>query len=798
MTGRAGKQTRTNNAARDKRASRSRLGLVGAMAETLSETGDDSIAIAATLSLACRGLLPERLDGTPAGKLIELTARKLFAIQNISIDSSSLASQIATHAVLSMSATAGELGVWLEERFQTICEDKLALNQITDPLFTGWIYQCLLLKRNNYSDLRGSKTVHGISQITQWFTPEWIANFLIAECIPNEIPRDRPFKFLDSSCGAGHILVPALRKLVDAQMKEESVEAALQHVLNQQLFGIDIDPLMAGLSAFSIYLACRDLSTQAPLPIPHIFAFSSERALDSALPEPACHGSLLLSLQPRPHVDLYRIDGSQISATELPERFDAHALNPPYLSHRLLPRESADFLIQNYNASHYDLYAAFLELGIRLMTEEGRLALICQQSFLTTARYEELRRQLVDRCHINSIVHLGPGSFDSRGGEKVNNAIISLSRMRADKPQDSHIIRAYNVVSTASKRVAEHDGVQAVQNHKIDENDFLSISRMIPGFPLAGQCPGEIAKLFDMLPTISQSDCGITLTNGLFTCDNKRFVRHFSEIGKETSLTKNGFVPYDKGGGQKWFCTTPYLLEWKDDGNDIREFRAGRGQSRALPGERFYFRQGITYSYIGTKGFKARLLSPGSVFDIASSALFSDEIDLNYMLGFLNSSLIRFILGTLNPTVNFQIGDLRRIPMRKPPHDTERDVAALAMEAVDLAREADRMNPASPAFISLLGHSELNSITPATSVATASTDGKPNSQDAESAYKRLTERIDYINTRESQIQEKIDEAVFNLYQISSTTRDIIKQNEWVVRTADPLVSTQTLQKFLSL
>ncbi|MBX3139111.1 hypothetical protein KF707_22995, partial [Candidatus Obscuribacterales bacterium] len=267
MTGRAGKQ-RTNKTARDKRASRSRLGLVGAMTETLSETGDDSLAIAATLSLACRGLLPERLEGTPSGKLIELTARKLFAVKNITIDSSLLASQIATRAELSNSVTEDELAVWLEEKFQTICDDKLALNQITDPLFTGWIYQCLLLKRNNYADLRGAKSVHGLSQITQWFTPEWIANFLIDECIPNEIPRDRPFRFLDSSCGAGHILVPALRKLVDAQTKEESVEAALQHVLNQQLFGIDIDPLMAGLSAFSIYLACRDLSTQAPLPIP--------------------------------------------------------------------------------------------------------------------------------------------------------------------------------------------------------------------------------------------------------------------------------------------------------------------------------------------------------------------------------------------------------------------------------------------------------------------------------------------------------------------------------------------------
>jgi hypothetical protein len=510
------------------------------------------------------------------------------------------------------------------------------------------------------------------------------------------------------------------------------------------------------------------------------------------LPEPACHGSLLLSLKQRPDVSLYRIDGSQILATELPLQFSSQALNPPYLSHRLMPKESARFLLQNYSGSHYDLYAAFMESAVRLMADHGRLAMICQQSFLTTARYEELRRRLVDRCRINSIVQLGPGSFDSRAGEKVNNAIISLSNSRSENQfNDYRSIRTYNIVSGASKSIAEQDGIKALQNIEVDEMDFLSRSRMIPGFPLAGLCPAEVANLFEQLPTISKGNYGITLTNGLFTCDNKRFIRHFTEIDSSTK-SETTFVPYDKGGGQKWFSTTPYLLEWKDEGNEIREFRAGRGQSRALPGERFYFRTGITYSYIGTKGFKARLLSPGSVFDIASSALFSDQIDLHYMLGFLNSALVRFILGTLNPTINFQIGDLRRIPMRIPAAAVEREIAALATEAVNLAREADRLNPASPAFVSI-PHSELI-VKERSSVGASSSN--PN-RETPNGYGAIVESIMRINQREAVIQEQIDEAVFNLYEISATTRDIILQNEWVARTKEPLINTPSPLKFLA-
>jgi hypothetical protein len=79
-------------------------------------------------------------------------------------------------------------------------------------------------------------------------------------------------------------------------------------------------------------------------------------------------------------------------------------------------------------------------------------------------------------------------------------------------------------------------------------------------------------------------------------------------------------VPYDKGGGQKWYHQTSYRLFWPDNGDSIRQYRKERGQSRALPFEEYYFKPGLTYSYIATPASK-RLLSENSIFDIASRNL---------------------------------------------------------------------------------------------------------------------------------------------------------------------------------
>lgn len=816
--------SKTTSSGSSRPDSRNDLSQIARIGQTLAASGSDPVSTAAILALSCRGLLPERFIGTVAELLIKNFAEKLFTIDAPVVDSTEFGYHLTAWVDLDTlkNCNADSLCAALPE----LLAPAHAQSIFKDPLFVGWIYQTRLMALDDYGSKRNERTMRGLARITQWFTPAWISEFLVDECFSGTESPDSTNTFLDSACGAGHILIPALQRLLVEELGEPVVagqdkgrteqariDDALFKILENRLFGIDVDPLMASLSAFAILLACRDLSRHAPFPIPRVYSFTSNSSTKPGVHSRfAWHGSLLLGVEPKPEISIYRIDGEAIPLSSLPQSFDMQAINPPYLSHRLMPDELAAFLKSKYNGCHYDLYAAFLELSLRLMKPDGRISMICQQSFLSTTRYEELRSRLLSDHQINTIVQLGAGSFASRGGEKVNNAIVSISTNRrpiAGAPSfsgderrsrrkerrsrrndrssndrddstsepttladtttmngaDAQSVSAYKMISAHSKSLARDNGINAFDKISIDGQTLLAMTRMIPGSPIAPFCPLEIARLFETCSSLEQVE-GIVLTNGLFTCDNKRFVRHFSEMEEPNA----NYVPYDKGGGQKWFSTTPYLLEWKNDGNEIRRFRASRGQSRALPGERFYFKPGVTYSYIGTKGFKARLLSPGSVFDIASSALFSSSIDLNYMLAFLNSALVRFILGTLNPTINFQIGDLRRIPMIVPDHSTENLLAELAGQAVKLAQQAEELNQMSPTFQGPLSDRFEN-------------------------YDAMVAHILSINEREAAIQAEIDEVVFDLYKVKSTTRDIIKTNEWVLSTEEPIVSTPSKTTF---
>ena len=200
-------------------------------------------------------------------------------------------------------------------------------------------------------------------------------------------------------------------------------------------------------------------------------------------------------------------------------------------------------------------------------------------------------------------------------------------------------------------------------------------------------------------------------------------------------------LPMTKVAVQKWYRTTPYLLHWKENGDEIRHFRKSRGQAFALPGEDYYFKSGVTYSYIGTRGFKARMLSPNSIFDIASSAVFSESLDNLYILGFLDSALVCFLLGVLNPTINFQIGDLRRLPFVEPGESVEKSVAQWSGMCIALARLIESLDPSSPEFSKaiLRGTDET---------------------EWESQYSKYEQIIANVNGQERLFQREIDNAIF--------------------------------------
>lgn len=670
----------------------------------------------------------------------------------------------------------------LEQDLEPICTmltHPLLLPYFDQPVFPGWVFQSLYRRSRssvtNVSPEFDPQSASGknmkpedLPVLTQWFTPQWITSFLVQETIGALLPDpslDRyehnaaaPFtaqttsiRFLDPACGAGHILVEALATLVANRSSNETAHEALTRALQNQVFGCDLDRSVIELAAFSIYLASRDIASDCNLPLPNLFHFGPIADDDTT-----AMGSLWLGVKSIPDsIMAYDLSGQAVplAAHPLAESFNAIATNPPYLSHRLMPPQLSSFIKRHYHSGRFDLYAAFMTLCSRLLTDGGRMGLICQQSFMSIQRYEALRTELQQSCRIETLAQLGSGSFGSITGDKVNNALIIAVASQAGIAEQ-HEISCRRITTAQEKSKAEQFGIAALKAVQIKPSALAAIS----GTPLSFWCSEELSALFQLHPPLESNDTGITCTNGLFTCNNRRFVKLRRQLAPHEV---HDYVPYDKGGGHKWYHTTPYAIYWADSGNSVREYRVRQGQSASLPGEKHYFKDGLTYSYIGTRGFKARLLSPGCVFDIASSAIISSKIELLYLLGFLNSSLARFLLGVLNPTINFQIGDLRRLPFILPPRDVATIVIKAAAEAVEVAREIDTFIPSSPAYAGppLLRYGS--------------------NLDPESSYLEHLDHINALNQTEANCQSTIDDQIFEFYKISSQARETINTDPWV-------------------
>ena len=92
------------------------------------------------------------------------------------------------------------------------------------------------------------------------------------------------------------------------------------------------------------------------------------------------------------------------------------------------------------------------------------------------------------------------------------------------------------------------------------------------------------------------------------------------------------------------------------------EARYGSYTKRII-NEQFYFKPGVAFTKIGTS-FDARMHRYRSVIDVAGSSVFPrDAVDVAKLLCLMNSPLGRFVLQSLNPTVNFQVGDVSRLPV---------------------------------------------------------------------------------------------------------------------------------------
>ena len=147
--------------------------------------------------------------------------------------------------------------------------------------------------------------------------------------------------------------------------------------------------------------------------------------------------------------------------------------------------------------------------------------------------------------------------------------------------------------------------------------------------------------------------------------------------------TAKKYFPYNKGGDFRlWYGNLQEVLWFDANGREAMNRMTGH---RENGGKDFYFKKGITWSFISSSRFGVRSRPSGSLFDVAGSTLFVNEDKIYYyVLGFLCSLVCNYILGALNPTLNYQAGNIKSLPLC---FDRMNDVNSLAENNVELSKQ---------------------------------------------------------------------------------------------------------------
>jgi hypothetical protein len=379
---------------------------------------------------------------------------------------------------------------------------------------------------------------------------------------------------------------------------------------------------------------------------------------------------------------LFRLEIAIKQLLPLSRKYHCIVDNPPYMGGGNMNKPLSDFVKTYYPDSKADLMACFMEAGWNMLLPKGIIGMINLPSWLFLSSFEKLREKLINEKHVDSLLHMGRGIFGVDWGStafiiqnqyiKKDSKFFKLHKRNFQHlyPEDIQKIFLKSLKEPLTKidfdKYRDGDGVANV-NELVDENGQLILYtahqkefKKIPGSPIGYWLSDQIRKIFESSKVL---DLGRAL-NGLFTCDNERFLRFSYEISSNSINSK--WFNYNKGGGnRKWYGLTDYVVNFENNGAEIINKRKAKGQSTSLPGRELYFENCVTWSALSAGDFSARLSDNNAIFDIAGSSFKGNTVkaDLAF-LGFVNSKVCKLIFEAINPTLNYQVGNIRTLPLQ--------------------------------------------------------------------------------------------------------------------------------------
>lgn len=531
-------------------------------------------------------------------------------------------------------------------------------------------------------------------------------------------PED--IKLIDPCMGSGHILVYAFDVLMQIyESAGYSQRDAAKSILEHNIYGLDIDDRAYQLAYFAVMMKARQYNRRIlnGENTCHVYAIQESNSINRAhlkyfgvgmddieknaakmqleglldtLTDAKEYGSIL-------NVESYNWDllrrfvaaedtAGQISMDSVGVEDTAEQLNrlvdigetmarkywvtitnPPYAAISNLSPKVNDFVKANYPDSKVDLFAVFIERCGLMTRVSGYQAMITQHAWMFLASYENLRDKLLNKELIN-LAHLGPHAFDEINGEVVQTSSFVFC---------NDFFSNYNstfVQLVGGKNEAAKAAMFISGEHRFNKtNEQL---REIQGTPYTAYWASDVVlsafKKSHLVGDVSEPRVGMA------TANNDRFIRLWFEVNrnkfginissrKEAVESRKKWFPFAKGGEQrKWYGNNDTVVNWENDGFEIQNFKDEKTGRIRLHNYNldYIFSSALTWTVIGTEKTSFRFCPVGFLYSNSGYGLFcNNEKTKYYLLGFMNSKIAASLLKILSPSMGFESGYLRKLPL---------------------------------------------------------------------------------------------------------------------------------------
>ena len=535
----------------------------------------------------------------------------------------------------------------------------------------------------------------------------------------------KDLKTADLASGSGHILNEAFDLLYDLYINEGySRTDAIKNIFRYNLVGVDIDTRAKQLATFALLMkACgKDKSFLDAKVMPRVY--SMPRPINEVLPNyDAALPNFLMgsnqkmleelrqSLKLMNNADtlgsimkFYLSDATgntvmvrvqeyeeQLAQGEivtaenrlllpymriilaLTDKYAAICMNPPYMGSGRFDATLSKYVKNNYPKSKADLFAVFMDVAIDRLADCGKYGMINMHSWMFLSSFEDLRKSLLDNQHIDSLLHLGPRTFDELSGEVVQNAAFVVSKvdMVYDNGTYYRLVDGYNCADK------ERMFLDAQVNHTVNiyfSNVEQKNFEIISGYSISYWVSKNVLGYFK-----NSKPQNFIATQGMATCDNSRFLREWYEINEsklflncesieEAKLSGKKWFPYNKGGEKRrWYGNQEFVVNWENDGKEIKAYATQLYTSftRTIKNIGYYFKSCISWSDVTSGNNSFRFYPNGFIFDVTGMSCFVEESTIYNWLGLLNTNFYSKLARIINPTLHFQVGDFRKLPFNK-------------------------------------------------------------------------------------------------------------------------------------